>query len=465
MRSLVLAALVLGAGTLLENDRRVGEVRRLSTASTAPVCSRRAPHDRLHDAIGFGTSVDSAGDVNGDGSPALPVVEDGINDRSGRSPRQIGRKGRLASPSERVAASRGPVLVDAGVRVRDVSFGQRLCVLSDEGRVRCGSTTTSFEGVPLPDRAIGIAAGLGGSCARLASGQTACWDCPNTTRPLLLPLPKMKNLTVGETVACGVLGNGSVKCWGDLICNPVASGELTMEPLPTTSRATQAALSPDAFWARAPSSIISSDDLGGLPRFKERLWVLGVDGVVRHKGKRIARFPRAVDVQVSGVANEGVFAELMERHDRGCALLADGRVGCWGDNRFGQSWPINTFPVRAKQLAIGPDHDCALLVDGSVVCWGANPRGALGFVSETGCPGRCRYDACAVAPARVAGLNDVVRVRAGPRHPPFTCAITRSGRLSCWGTGYGLELPGATVDLPVYLGALQCEPKIVPLRN
>jgi alpha-tubulin suppressor-like RCC1 family protein len=72
-----------------------------------------------------------------------------------------------------------------------------------------------------------------------------------------------------------------------------------------------------------------------------------------------------------------------------CALRKDRSVGCWGDNEFGQlgdgtqkARPIRAAPVKglanATQIAVGVEHACALLADGRVRCWGKNSRGQLG---------------------------------------------------------------------------------------
>ena len=57
------------------------------------------------------------------------------------------------------------------------------------------------------------------------------------------------------------------------------------------------------------------------------------------------------------------------------ALLDDGSVRCWGDNRYGQSI-VPAFPAgrRVTQIS-GDDHSMALLDDGSVTCWGRNDDG------------------------------------------------------------------------------------------
>src|SRR6185295_17349664 len=65
--------------------------------------------------------------------------------------------------------------------------------------------------------------------------------------------------------------------------------------------------------------------------------------------------------------------------------------------------------------------------DGTVWCWGANDKGQTGQPLAGGdmCgPNPCRK------PTRVDGLSDVVAVASGAA---ASCAVTKSGSVSCWG--------------------------------
>lgn len=66
-----------------------------------------------------------------------------------------------------------------------------------------------------------------------------------------------------------------------------------------------------------------------------------------------------------------------------CALGGDGTVWCWGSNLDGQlgddGRTTRSQPVRVRglegvtpvALALGSNHSCALLADGRLACWGA----------------------------------------------------------------------------------------------
>lgn len=65
----------------------------------------------------------------------------------------------------------------------------------------------------------------------------------------------------------------------------------------------------------------------------------------------------------------------------GCVVLVDGRVLCWGENRWGERgvgvrWEHNRQPERvplpepADEVVIGRDRTCARLRSGRAMCWG-----------------------------------------------------------------------------------------------
>lgn len=120
-----------------------------------------------------------------------------------------------------------------------------------------------------------------------------------------------------------------------------------------------------------------------------------------------------------------------------CAVLADHRVQCWGDNSFGElgngSMVSSPVPVavdglggQVTQVSAGLGYTCALintirtLHGGSVECWGTDSNGQLG-------DGRIGVSAYPVA---VAGLTGVISISSGSDH---ACAVVYTGGVRCWG--------------------------------
>lgn len=130
--------------------------------------------------------------------------------------------------------------------------------------------------------------------------------------------------------------------------------------------------------------------------------------------------------------------------DFSCAMLADGRVFCWGNNASGQlgnGMMMNSSRAVAVvgiddaiDLAVGGSHACVVRRGGQVFCWGENGRGQLGDGTNTD----------RSSPVRAGTIADAVGVSAGE---DFTCAVRRTGQVECWGSNDQGQLgDGTTVS-------------------
>ena len=155
---------------------------------------------------------------------------------------------------------------------------------------------------------------------------------------------------------------------------------------------------------------------------------------------------RALPVQVPLPAASVTALTAGFRHT--CAALVTGEVYCWGENTDGQVSPdaesIATSPVRVpidgvgfagvSGLAAGEYHTCAVLADGRLVCWGSNRQGQLGIGSST-------LDA---PPTDVPLPGPASYVSAGDF---FTCAMVNHGGTSevwCFGQNHYGQLGDGT---------------------
>src|SRR5262249_43048828 len=76
-----------------------------------------------------------------------------------------------------------------------------------------------------------------------------------------------------------------------------------------------------------------------------------------------------------------------------CALVDDGKVWCWGDNKYAalgdgttddQGNPVWVdLPRPAIDVSTGFGYSCAVLDDGTAYCWGATPATSITRTTET----------------------------------------------------------------------------------
>ncbi len=117
------------------------------------------------------------------------------------------------------------------------------------------------------------------------------------------------------------------------------------------------------------------------------------------------------------------------------ALLKDGTLRAWGDNRWGQVGDGTTtnrnrpVPVQGVRNAVaiatgGNGFSTALLGDGTVMTWGNTANGALGRAPWVG------GSAPGPTPALVPGVQDIRSIGTGLSH---MIALTQTGTVISWG--------------------------------
>lgn len=129
-----------------------------------------------------------------------------------------------------------------------------------------------------------------------------------------------------------------------------------------------------------------------------------------------------------------------------CAITSTGGARCWGRNNVGQlgdgTLTDSTAPVDVsgltsgvRAISAGSDFTCALTSSGGVKCWGRNNLGQLGDTTNTD----------QNSPVDVSALTSgVVAISAGRTH---ACALTNTGALKCWGGNNNGQLgDGTTTD-------------------
>ncbi len=121
-----------------------------------------------------------------------------------------------------------------------------------------------------------------------------------------------------------------------------------------------------------------------------------------------------------------------------CAVMDDGSLYCWGDNRVGQlglgttsereNVPTSvTLPDNRSVIAVtgGFDSSCIILNDSTGMCTGLNQDGQLGNGNTTN---YTSFTPITVLPAN----SNLAAISIGVRH---TCGLLDNGSVYCWGWG------------------------------
>lgn len=151
-----------------------------------------------------------------------------------------------------------------------------------------------------------------------------------------------------------------------------------------------------------------------------------------------------------------------------CGLTADGEAVCWGGNRSSQLGVITPYqcigsvnqycgqasknvpvyvdtPLRFELVDAGHLHACALTADHKAYCWGNDSFDQLGTTAETGfCSDLISGEGgrCTAKPLPVEGDHEFSSISAGWDH---SCGVTTNNAAYCWGNGtYGALGNGST---------------------
>lgn len=282
-----------------------------------------------------------------------------------------------------------------------LGYGNALNIGDDETPASAGTVDVGGE-------VVRVAAGGDHTCAVLRTGSLRCWG-PRTVaghpdRPWEDDAigddetpASAGDVNVGDDVvqvaagyvhACALLRSGAVRCWGVAQKGQLGYG----------------------------NTEFIGDDPGEVPE-------------------------TAGDVDV-GAPVEQIVSGSSAEHT--CAVLVGGRLRCWGENDHGQlgyghtrnigddETPSSAGDVDVGgvvlQAAAGGRHTCAVLAGGRVRCWGNNEFGQLG----TGDTRTIGDDETPASSGEVDVGGPVAQVAAGSLR---TCALLENGTVRCWGDG------------------------------
>jgi cysteine-rich repeat protein len=328
---------------------------------------------------------------------------------------------------------------------------------------------------------VAISCGLGGTCALGANGVVKCWGANqgclglgdtesrgDDANEMGVNLPSVALGTGRSAVAifsglnnCAKLDDGSLKCWGRGFNGTLGLGDIAVrgdEPgemgdhLPAVDLGTKVEVT--------SASIGDSTACAALRGGGVKCWGTNVRGSLglgdeMNRGDlpgQMGDLLPMVDLgrgrKAQAVATTQWFA---------CALLSDGAVKCWGDNRngmlgigdavsrgahlgeMGDALPAVDLGANQKaiSIAVGASHVCALLDAGRLKCWGANNEGQLGM-GDMDFRGDEPHEMGDNLP--FLDLGTVPRAISVSTKGSFTCALFEGGGIKCWGRNYEGQL-------------------------
>ncbi len=175
----------------------------------------------------------------------------------------------------------------------------------------------------------------------------------------------------------------------------------------------------------------------------------------------------SVSAFAAGTADKPKVVKLASGNNHTLAVLENGKVMAWGDNKSGQlgigtSDPTSPAPTLVQGLtdvidvAGGMGHSLALKKDGTVWAWGANHDGQLGNGTQTKVSAdytTVLEDHNSTVPVQVTGLDHVTAIAAGWSS---SFALKEDGTVWSWGSN-----TGGTLGQGANAGGNQATPKQV----
>jgi alpha-tubulin suppressor-like RCC1 family protein len=241
------------------------------------------------------------------------------------------------------------------------------------------------------------------------------------------------SVSVGDSMACAVLNDGKLKCWGNGSYLGIGS----------TSGSTRIPMEVDLGSGRTAKSVSIGKGFACVILDDDTLKCWGANtygqlGV----GDTTTRDAPAGPVNLgSGRTAKAVVCG----ESNTCAILDDGSIKCWGALQKSGYWSycagcsssgtittprsdaIDLGGRTAKVMARGKFHTCAILDDDTLKCWGWNSEGLLGYGYTN--------DNVGYKPGEVSAmsLGAVPTSVAIGRNGQSSCAILTGGAVKCWG--------------------------------
>jgi hypothetical protein len=374
----------------------------------------------------------------------------------------------LAAVLLAAAAAAGTALVPGSAHVAGVpsatavsTAADHACALFSDGTVRCwgkndqgqlGDGTRTSRLTPVAVRGLSgvieVSAGFGYTCALVdaggGSGPVKCWGAPSSwsgvgpSHGTLVPgtIGGFNNaiaVSAGSGVACALLSDRTVECWGDNSRGELGNGTRASSSSPVLVAGLSGV---QAINAGDTAVCVVMQSTGAVS-----CW--GSAGYVAPDVPLDTLTPTAVPGVTGAVS-------VSASPYNACALLQAGTVDCWAmsNHPFTPAAVPGLSGVKVFAFSFDgqqTEHTCVLFAGGSVKCRSPDP-----YVGQDGNGSTSRNGDKLVA---VRGLRDATTISAADF---YTCAVRSAGSVECWGLNeYGQLGNGTTTNssTPVAVGS------------
>jgi alpha-tubulin suppressor-like RCC1 family protein len=275
------------------------------------------------------------------------------------------------------------------------------------------------------------------------------------------------DVTVGESHACSLLSNGTVRCWGHGEGGQLGDGANTSSSVPVAVsnlsgvRAiaaghihTCAIRDDNTVWCWGNGQLLQFGMGIPAPGYSTvPLQATSLTGLRSIASDSAVGWSTNCGVHTSGSVkcwgNEGGYLGSIVStnamavgvsQDHQCALVSSNPMSltCSGSNNYRQS---DSQPFSsAVGIAVGDQFTCVMLLDGTIKCQGVNDRGQAGTGSFA-------------SPVLYGPVKDLSGATAVAARRSYVCALISGGTMKCWGSLNSL-LGISSTPVPVAISSL-----------
>ena len=297
-------------------------------------------------------------------------------------------------------------------------------VSADRNEVRTGSGLESSQS--------SISVGERFSCVTTSSGGVKCWGLndygqlgngttTNSTTPTSVSTltSGVTAISAGESHACALLTDGSVRCWGRNNYGQLGNGTTTNSTTPTSVSTLTSGVTAISAGQEFTCAVVSE---------AAKCWGLNSSGQIGDGTTTTRLTPTQSTSLTSGIAaiTTGGFHT--------CVITSGGGLKCWGTTSWSTLPTNNGLPIDIAgatsgvvAVAGGSWHTCFITTTGAAKCWGWGNYGALGD----------GLSSSRTTIGQVTGLTSgVIGIASGGYNSgseDHSCALLSNNSVSCWG--------------------------------